>query len=305
MNNMNNNNANILIVILGETRASELTYDNFKINVLDELKLKTDNNINSVDMAVCIGVKSDYDYNNPFYINSKYKFIYNESDNYDYAHAFDFASDTIIQNKSQYNIKSDTNSNTNTNWRDFLKIKDQFMGGIKDKYHEHPGSAGILIFYRWFLLHSLMTNNLLDKYDYFIITRSDFMYKLPHITHIFNNNKNGCKNIYIPDGEHYGGVTDRHVILPKQYITHYLDILPNMILRGDYYIQKMNINTGWNLEKLIKLHLQIHNIYEKIKFIPYIMYAVRNINGTTRWSSGTLAKLRLKSSTLSAGINNL
>lgn len=38
------------------------------------------------------------------------------------------------------------------NWREFLKIKDQFLGGIKDEYNQHPGSAGILIFFRWFFV---------------------------------------------------------------------------------------------------------------------------------------------------------
>ena len=47
-----------LVVILGETRASELTFDSFKQNVIDELE---------ADLCLCIGVKSDYDYDNPFY----------------------------------------------------------------------------------------------------------------------------------------------------------------------------------------------------------------------------------------------
>ena len=62
-------------------------------------------------------------------------------------------------------------------WREFLKIKDQFLGGIKDEHDQHPGSAGILIFFRWFLLKNLIDNDLIDKYDRFIITRSDFTYQ--------------------------------------------------------------------------------------------------------------------------------
>jgi hypothetical protein len=47
--------SNTLVIILSETRASELTFDSFKKNVLDEL---------NADLCVCIGVKPDYDYNN-------------------------------------------------------------------------------------------------------------------------------------------------------------------------------------------------------------------------------------------------
>jgi hypothetical protein len=50
-------------------------------------------------------------------------------------------------------------------WREFLKIKDQFLGGIKDPHNQHPGSAGILIFFRWFL-------------DVFILVRMRFAFGL-------------------------------------------------------------------------------------------------------------------------------
>ena len=44
-----------LVIILSETRASELTFDSFKKNVIDTL---------NADLCVCIGVKPDYDYTN-------------------------------------------------------------------------------------------------------------------------------------------------------------------------------------------------------------------------------------------------
>ena len=62
-----------LVIILSETRASELTFDNFKKNVIDELK---------ADLCLCIGVKDNYDYNNPFYKLAKYKFTYIESEDF-------------------------------------------------------------------------------------------------------------------------------------------------------------------------------------------------------------------------------
>jgi hypothetical protein len=58
-----------LVIILSETRAHELTFSNFKKNVIDEL---------NADLCLCIGVKSDYDYENPFYKLAKYRFLYDE-----------------------------------------------------------------------------------------------------------------------------------------------------------------------------------------------------------------------------------
>lgn len=332
-----------LVIILSETRANELTFDIFKKNVLDEL---------NADLCLCIGVKSDYDYNNPFYKSAKYKFTYNEpedfGDAFDYAYNiiqnkpkyeylhninglygkirvpqstrnityygtidenikkindFDFDDDEIVihtQNfsddlwkNSVYGIKSSDSQNLISQknvitfkkplyWREFLKIKDQFLGGIKDKDNQHPGSAGILIFFRWFLLKNMIDNNLINKYDRFIITRSDFIFTLPHPkVELMNKNY-----IWIPNCEHYGGYTDRHVVLSKNNIESYLNIFNNMVIRSNEYYIKMRNYYNWNLEQLIKFHLEQNNVLHLVKEYPYIMYSVRNINGTTTWSVG-------------------
>jgi len=331
-----------LIIILSETRASELTFDNFKKNVIDEL---------NGDLCVCIGIKPDYDYNNPFYQLAKYKFLYNEPN--DFGDAFEYAYNIISQIKPKYECLNNVNAlygklktpqtssdnityyGNNENiinfndfndeevivhtkdfsddlwknqvygikksdnynlvsqknvitykkhlyWREFLKVKDQFLGGIKDSKEEHPGSAGILIFFRWFLLKNLIDNDLINKYDRFIITRSDYIYKLPH-PKIEQMNEN-C--IWIPDSEHCAGYTDRHVILSKNNIESYLNILNNLVLRSNNYFMKMKIKSNWNLEQLIKFHLEQNNVLHLVKEFPYVMYAVRNINGSTRWSQG-------------------
>ena len=334
-----------LVIILSETRASELTYTSFKKNVIDEL---------NADLCVCIGVKEDYDYNDPFFKEAKYKFLYNEPQ--DYSVAFDYAYDVITEGKSKYeclqnvnqlygklqqptqyaedityygNYENITNIDDfdddivvhtkdfpdslwknkvyimknykSTNlvkqpfvntykkriyWREFLKIKDQFLGGIKDPHNQHPGSGGILIFYRWFLLKNLIDNDVINKYDRFIITRSDYIYQLPHPkVELLNKN---C--IWIPDCEHYDGYTDRHVVLSKSNIETYLNILNNLVLRSNEYFMIMKNYSYWNLEKLIKLHLIHNNVSHIVKEMPYIMYSVRNINGSTSWSVGQFSE---------------
>ena len=265
-----------LVVILSESRESKLTFDNFKQNVIDEL---------NADLCLCIGVKNDYDYNNPFYQLAKYKFIYDEPD--DFGDAFEYAYSILSKNKANYECLT---SLTNTiiykkplYWREFLKVKDQFLGGIKDSHNQHPGSAGILIFFRWFLLKNLIEFNLINKYDRFIVTRSDFIYQLPHPkVELMNEN---C--IWIPDSEHYGGYTDRHVVLSKNNIESYLNILNNLVLKSNDYFMKMKNEDNWNLEQLIKFHLKQNSVLQLVKEFPYIMYSVRSINGSTRWSQGS------------------
>ena len=45
----------------------------------------------------------------------------------------------------------------------------------------------------------------------------------------------------------------------------------------------------WNLEQLIMFHLHQNNVLHLVKEFPYVMYAVRNINGSTRWSEGVFS----------------
>lgn len=252
-----------LVIVLSETRAHEFTFENFKEHVIDLL---------NADLCVCIGVKPDYDYTNPYYELAKYHFLYNEPD--DYGDAFEEAYQEITKNYP-YNV--------NIHWREYLKIKDQFLGGIKDSTDSHPGSAGILIFFRWFLLKNLKKFYILDKYDRFVITRSDYIYKLPHPKLDILDSK----NIWIPDNEHWHGYTDRHVVLPRKYVEKYLNILPNMILKPDEYYHEMKTKNDWNLEQLIKHHLQKNDIIQHVKEFPYVMYSVRGKKGSTRWSGGT------------------
>lgn len=263
-----------LVIILSETRQSDITFNNFKMNVIDVL---------NADLCICIGVKNNYDYNNPFYNLAKYKFLYNETD--DFGEAFDYAYNTINKPELEYvNILNDYKKPLY--WREFLKIKDQFLGGIKDKQNEHPGSAGILIFFRWFLLKNILDNDLINKYDRFIITRSDFIYQLSHPKLEFMDEK----YIWIPNGEHYGGYTDRHVVLSKHNVEIYLNIFNNFVLRSNDYFIKMQTKNNWDLEKLIKFHFEQMNVLHLVKEFPYIMYSVRSSNGTTRWSYGTYSE---------------
>jgi hypothetical protein len=53
---------------------------------------------------------------------------------------------------------------------------------------------------------------------------------------------------------------------------------------------KMKHIEDWNLEKLIKFHLEQNNVLHLVKEFPYVMYSVRNVNGTTRWAEGNYSK---------------
>lgn len=386
------NKEKTLVIILAETRAWEKTFDNFKTNVLKPL---------NSDLCLCIGIKNDYDYNNSFYKEAKYSFLYNEPD--DWADAFNYAElniknikyninieniedtqkkppyiedlqktpthienikyinytnknsiwgkiqkwdestdnidylgrfpneQSILEDKHiflknyeeivyhtpqfiftewrycaygikkkyientdniilQYGINTIRPLNKNNNifgsWKRFLQIKEQFLGGIKDHYNEHKGSAAILIFFRWFLFKKLEETGIINNYDRFIITRSDYIWRLEHPSlSILTNDK-----IWIPNCETYEGITDRHAVIPKQYMKQYCNILTNMIDENsnNYFNKMKNISEikVFNLEKLILFHLNEYKI--NYNFFPYIMFTIRPNNVNTRWMAGTI-----------------
>jgi hypothetical protein len=115
-----------------------------------------------------------------------------------------------------------------------------------------------------------------------VITRSDFLYTLPHPSiSVFSED---C--IYLPDGEFYGGVTDRHVVLPRKFVISYLNMINQMVARGKEYYDKMQGRFDWNTEQVVKLHLIENGVWDHVRFFPYVMYAVRLEGGTYRWARG-------------------
>jgi len=255
-----------LVVILGDTREPTLTYETFKSNVIDEL---------NADLCLCLAIKEDYDYNNPYYKLSKYNFLYNEPD--DFGEAFDYAYETITINM--------TNPSVEINWRDFLKNTNILFGGVKYNDEIIKGGGGIVLFLRWFLLKNLKENNLIDKYDRFIITRSDYLYQLPHPKLKYLDES--C--IWFPDSEHCGGYTDRHAVLSKNNVEIYLNIFNCMVTQSNNYYNITNGNV-MGIESLIKIHLKEQNMVDKVREFPYVMYLVRSEHGKTRWAHGNYSR---------------
>jgi len=178
--------------------------------------------------------------------------------------------------RKSYNtdLVSQTNVTTykkHLHWSEFLKINGSFLGGIKNSENQQHGCGSKEIFLKWFLLQKLIENDLLNKYDRFIITRSDFIYQLPHPKMEYMNNN----YIWFPNGEHYGGYTDKHVVLSKKHVENYLNILHNFITRSSEYFLKMKETNYWNLQKIIHLQLQQNNMLHNVKEFPYIMYSIK------------------------------
>lgn len=250
-----------LVVILGQARADRLTWDSFKKNVLDIL---------DADLALCIGESPENTDANQFWAHASHRWVVPEYD--DFGEGFD----QVQRDRGGEDLE----------WRQVLTVPDQWLGGIKGE-NKHPGSAGILVYLKAKLLEFLEKEEIRQKYDRYVITRSDFIWELPHP----KMDRLDPDSIWIPYGEFYWGVTDRHVVLSRKFLRPYLDLIGPILSKSDQLIAEMkqyNAKPNWNHEQYILFRLKSQGLGNKIRFLPYMMYSVREASTPTRWAEGEL-----------------
>jgi hypothetical protein len=250
-----------LVCIIAETRGNKITWPSFKHYVLDTLR---------ADLLLCISVSEKYDFMNPLWQFAKYR--YSVPDFEDWGEAFDEAQKSELKKLGDLDFPD---------WRELLNIKDQWLGGVKGP-GQHPGSAGILIYFRWLLLDFLRSEGLINRYDRFVLTRSDFVWETPHPPMDLLS----PEFIWIPDGEGHSGLTDRHAVLSKQNVVTYLNIIKSIVTEPKALFSEMENKKNWNLEQFIDYSLVRSGISDKVRYFPYVMYSTRERGGSTRWSEG-------------------
>jgi hypothetical protein len=244
-----------LVIVLAETRAHEHTFELFRKNLLDNFQ---------ADLCLCVADNEREDVDNPFYRHARYIWRYPEPA--DWGDAFDAA-------QRQLGLTSQ--------WRGLLEVKDQWLGGIHGE-GQHPGSAGILLFFRWFLKERLLATGVVEQYDRFIVTRSDFIHNIPHVPLQLLD----PEHVWIPFGEDYQGYTDRHIIASRKDILNVLSITDAILADAASLKAEMQHSARWNLERFIKFSFARQGLGGRVRRFPYTMYAVRPVDGHTRWRAG-------------------
>jgi hypothetical protein len=164
-------------------------------------------------------------------------------------------------------------------WRNYCKISGIFMGGVSNC--SHPGSAGILLAFRWLVQQKIYELNLLDKYDWFILTRADELYLCDH-HNFFVMNEN---HALLPTGEYYGGWSDRHIIGKSSVFMKMINITTELVCKPDYWFKTLKqVGGEFNLERIQKVIWSHRNI--NVSEFPRSMFTVRTQHDPTRWSKG-------------------
>jgi len=235
-----------LVIIIGNIRGGEIAWNTLYRNVLE---------INQADLALCVG-NSAQTQNSSLYSRAKYVWEFPEFD--DWADAIDLIHDSTWRSKIIGKYKS--------SWGSF--------GGVKG----HAGSGAIIFMARWFAAQHIQQLNLTDKYDRFVVTRSDHYYACQHDLRQLDD-----RYMWVPKGEDYSssGITDRHLVCNAGQILPALDIFPPIVKFPDKYVG-YDFNS-LSPEQLLKRRWQEDNLWKWVKRFNRPMFTCAAKGDTTRW----------------------
>lgn len=159
-------------------------------------------------------------------------------------------------------------------------IPDQFLGGIANC--GHPGSAGILLAFRWLIQRKVAELNLAREYDYMILSRADELYLCDHSALIPLDRP---EDIYLPVGEYWNGYSDRHLFGTTQTFLRAINITTELVCRPEYWFGVFSDESVWfNLETTQRvmwwrMGLQVAEFNRS-------MLTVKKSDDPFRWSPG-------------------
>jgi hypothetical protein len=149
------------------------------------------------------------------------------------------------------------------------------LGGVRFK--KFQGSGAVIFMIRWFLSQKIQELSLTEKYDRFIITRSDHYYLCRH-------DISGLSDEYLwtPKGSDCGGITDRHLIVSNKNVLKALNVLPLLLERPERYEDILRIRSG-NPEKVLWKSWKLQNIRGKHRRFERMMFTCGEDGDMTRW----------------------
>lgn len=243
-----------LLVLTGNLRCGEKAWESLYEHLVDPHNT-TDH---PMDLALVIGDKIREEYRNAsLFQRAAYRFLFPEFG--DWSEALDLVDPSWKQRVAP-----------------LLHERSNVLGGAN--YSSWKGSGAIAFWVRWFLAEKLVEHGLVEKYDRFIITRSDHFYQ--------------CRQdlwglepgfLWIPEGQHYRGVNDRYLMVDAADVLVALRVLPALFEDPSPYALG---NEHYVAENLLLDYWARRNLTDRVHQFPRTMFTCGNaeLEEQTRWS---------------------
>jgi hypothetical protein len=275
IDNINDNEKSnrTLVVLMGNLRGGENAWSTLYEHVLD---------VNHADLALLIGDTPQQYVNATLFRRAKYIWTFQERD--DWADAVD----------EVYGGNNNNNNNNATNassWRSRLlplaHENGEMLGGIQaghDGQYNFRGSGLLIYMFRWYLTLHIQRLDLLQRYDRFIVTRADHYYKCHHNISLLDV----ANFIYVPKGQNYHGITDRHFVASRRDILPALSILPPILDYPQRYRDLLS-EKNTNPERVIARRWQEEGLLQRLMRFDRVMFTCGQAGDPTRHKTLSIA----------------
>eukprot|EP00397_Hematodinium_sp_SG-2012_P013745 GEMP01013966.1.p1 GENE.GEMP01013966.1~~GEMP01013966.1.p1 ORF type:complete len:698 (+),score=91.01 GEMP01013966.1:138-2231(+) len=135
-------------------------------------------------------------------------------------------------------------------------------------------SNTILLAYRHETLYQISAASLQSKYDYFVFTRADMYYACLHTSEVFSDPD--TISVPLPLSSDWGGISDRHTVIPRKYLIPALDLVRP-------FLESTTYNRPGNVESLTKTRWIELGLWGKVKRYTRTFYIVKRPIDNTRW----------------------
>jgi len=139
------------------------------------------------------------------------------------------------------------------------------------------GSSAITLAFRHYLLKN--KREIICSYDRIILTRSDFFYVKEHP--ILPND-----HFWVPSGENFGGMTDRHHIFPSSDIDDVFGIIERYVNTEKLFEDYKDNPDSLNIESCYLKYFDSIEYSKKIREFPSVSFTVKTQEDATRWYPG-------------------
>jgi hypothetical protein len=163
------------------------------------------------------------------------------------------------------------------NWDEYFTEKgmdlSNFLVRKTDNQHRVWSSGIINHVYRYEVSKNIISNALLSKYSHFVVTRSDFFYRCQHMNVFVDKS-----SIWIPEGEDWGGINDRHIVCPASLILQCLSTITHYFQAN--FTKKID---EFNPEAYLEKHFKVLHLLTRIRRYQRSFFLVKTVRDTSRW----------------------